>query len=169
MSEVRKVYIEPEQLRRDSFKLGRALLVEDGFKPEFMVALWRGGASIGMFIHEYLMWKAGLHVDHIAIRTSRYTGVDVVGEGPVVVHSTSYLTARLRPGSRLLLVDDVWDSGTTIVAFFEKLERDLRYFLLLLTLSASLSPKNSTAVFLFPVSMFALPFSITSLLATSLL
>merc|ERR1711916_15179 len=122
---VQKHYITPDSIRKDSYALGSKLL-KDGFKPEFMVALWRGGAPIGCCIHEFLKWH-DVDSDHIAIRTSRYTGVDQVGEGPVVVHSTSYLRERLKPGSTVLLVDDVWDSGKTIVAFFDKLETDLNF------------------------------------------
>jgi hypoxanthine phosphoribosyltransferase len=54
--EVAKCYITPDQLRRDSYALG-AQVVRSGFKPQFMVALWRGGAPIGCFVHELLKWK----------------------------------------------------------------------------------------------------------------
>ncbi len=120
-----KQYITPDELRRDSYALG-AKVVKDGFKPQFMVALWRGGAPIGCFVHELLKWK-GIETDHVAIRTSRYSGIDAVGEGEVVVHSTSYLRERLRPGATVLLVDDVFDSGHTVVAFFDKLEKNLSF------------------------------------------
>jgi hypoxanthine phosphoribosyltransferase len=160
-----KHYVSPDSLRKDSLLLG-AQVLRSGFKPDFMVALWRGGATIGCYVHELLKWK-GLQTDHIAIRTSRYTGIDKTNgeDGEVVVHSTSYLVETLRPkcecaltrfvsvltvddlGS-VLLVDDVWDSGissllsivpqfvliiqtfssgTTIVAFFKKLESSLPF------------------------------------------
>jgi hypoxanthine phosphoribosyltransferase len=125
MADVQKVYITPEQLRVDSMKLG-AQVVANGFKPDFLVALWRGGAPIGCFVHELLKWT-GLKTDHIAIRTSRYEGIDVVCEGGVEVHSTSYLVENLVPGQKVLLVDDVWDSGTSINAFFKKLESTLSF------------------------------------------
>jgi hypothetical protein len=92
-----------------------------------MVALWRGGAPIGCYIHEVLKWN-GCDTDHIAIRTSRYTGIDkVAAEGEVLVHSTTYLVDNLKPKSTILLVDDVWDSGTTIVAFYRKLKESLPF------------------------------------------
>lgn len=122
---VSKVYISPDQLRLDSIKLGLQV-VQNGFKPTFMVALWRGGCPVGCIVHELLKWK-GLTVDHIAIRTSRYTGIDKVGDGEVVVHSTSYLVETLKPNDSILLVDDVWDSGTTIVAFIKKLKESLTF------------------------------------------
>lgn len=126
---VAKKYITPDELRFDSFRLA-SKIVADGFRPQFMVALWRGGAPIGCFVHEFLKWK-GIDTDHIAIRTSRYTGIDKA-EGEVVVHSTSYLIDKLVPGSTVLLVDDVWDSGTTIVAFFKHLQASLPFDMSLL-------------------------------------
>ncbi len=120
------MYITPDQLRRESFALGMQV-VRSGFRPDFLVALWRGGAPIGCFVHELLKWK-GINADHIAIRTSRYTGIDKAGEGSeVAVHSTRYVRERLKPGSSILLVDDVWDSGHTIVAFIRKLEKRLSF------------------------------------------
>jgi hypothetical protein len=124
MADTQKLYISPNDLRLDSFRLAEKLH-KDGFRPDFLVALWRGGAPIAMNVHEYLKWH-GCDADHIAIRTSRYVGIDQVAEA-VEVHSTSYLCEKLKPGSSILLVDDVWDSGTTIVAFYEKLEKSLNF------------------------------------------
>ena len=53
--EVKKLYISPDEIRKDSYALG-AKLFKDDFHPDFMVALWRGGAPIGCFIHEFLKW-----------------------------------------------------------------------------------------------------------------
>ncbi len=69
-----------------------------------------------------------MSVDHMSIRTSRYKGIDTVGEGEVVVES-SCLHEKLHPGSSLLIVDDVFDSGLSMVAFFEKLEKNLPFAL----------------------------------------
>lgn len=113
-----KKFITPDELRKGSFDLAKQV-VDDGFRPDFMVALWRGGAPIGCYVHEYLKYK-GINTDHIAIRTSRYTGIDQVKE-EIEVHSTSYLTEKVKPGNSILIVDDVWDSGHTIVAVLNKL------------------------------------------------
>lgn len=117
--QISKLYITPDELRKDSFVLGMKV-IKDGFRPDFMVALWRGGAPIGCNIHELLKWK-GINSDHIAIRTSKYTGIDKA-DSRVVVHNLSYLVENIKPGDKILLVDDVWDSGSSIVAFKETLE-----------------------------------------------
>ena len=37
-----KLFITPNQLLEDSFKLGK-LIFESGFRPHFIVGVWRGG------------------------------------------------------------------------------------------------------------------------------
>jgi|SRR5579872_5022969 len=110
-----KQYISPNALRLDSFELA-AQVVKSGFKPDFLVAFWRGGAPIGCYVHEFLK-ICGIHADHIAIRTSRYTGIDQVSDGKIEVHNLGYLEERLNSNSKVLVIDDVWDSGKSIQAF----------------------------------------------------
>ena len=117
-----KKYISAEELQVLSYKLGAAVY-KDLYFPDFIVAIWRGGAVIGCYVHELLKWK-GLNPDHIAIRTSKYTGIDQAAT-TVQVHNLGYLKEKIVPGNRVLLVDDVWDSGHSIDAFVEKLEQDL--------------------------------------------
>lgn len=111
-----KQFISPSDLRMDSFRLG-SMVVMSGFKPDFLVAIWRGGAPIGCYVHEVLK-KCDMTVDHIAIRTSRYTGIDKTSEnGKIEVHNLGYLLERLEPDSKILVIDDVWDTGLSIQAF----------------------------------------------------
>ena len=69
-----KVYLSAQSLLEDSFKLAHQIL-ESGFKPTFIIAVWRGGAPIGIAVQEYLQFH-GVHADNIAIRTSSYSGID---------------------------------------------------------------------------------------------
>ena len=119
-----KFYVTPDSIRRDSFALGMKVF-KDGFKPDFIVALWRGGASIGCHVHELLKLK-GMESDHIAIRTSRYHGIDKAVE-EVQVHNLGYLRERLQPGHKVLIVDDVFDSGKTLVALFQELAKSVAF------------------------------------------
>lgn len=108
---IKKFFITSESLRIDSFKLG-IQVVQDGFKPDFIVAIWRGGAPIGCYVHEVLK-RVGQKPDHICIRTSRYTGIDEASS-TVQVHNLGYLLERLSSSHRILLIDDVHDTGLTI-------------------------------------------------------
>ena len=69
-----KVFIGAESLLRDSLELGMQI-VRSGFRPTFLVGIWRGGAPIGITVQEVLEFN-GIECDHIAIRTSSYSGID---------------------------------------------------------------------------------------------
>ena len=116
-----KVYISPDKLRLQSYQLASKCV---DWKPDFIIALWRGGAPIGCAVHEFFKW-CNLNVDHVAIRTSRYTGIGEASE-QVQVHSLSYILDKLEPHHRVLLVDDVWDSGRTIEAVYAKFGNERR-------------------------------------------
>ena len=106
-----KHYIDASQLLHDSFQLGLQVY-ESGFRPDYIVGVWRGGAPVGIAVQE-LLDTLGVKSDHIAIRTSSYTGI---GERSrhVQVHGLGYLTGRLESEDSLLIVDDVHDTGLSI-------------------------------------------------------
>ena len=62
-----KLFIESNQLLRDSFKIALNVY-ESGFRPNYIVGVWRGGAPIGIAVQE-LLDVMGVKSDHIAIRT----------------------------------------------------------------------------------------------------
>jgi hypothetical protein len=116
--EVEKIFVSADSLLRDSMELGRRI-VHSGFRPTFLVAVWRGGAPIGITVQEVLEYH-GIPTDHIAIRTSSYMGP---GERSKIVrvHALDYLVSRLSAEDQLLLVDDVFDSGLSIEAILSEL------------------------------------------------
>ena len=99
-----KWVVQPSELRSLSYSLSHKIL--DDYKPNFMVVLWRGGATIGCYIHEYLKRVGGINPNHIAIRTSRYTGIGQASSA-VKVCSLIYLMERITKESKLLIVVDV--------------------------------------------------------------
>jgi len=119
-----KTYLSANQLLNDSFRLGTQI-VNSGFQPTFIVAVWRGGAPVGIAVQEILAY-AGIETDNIAIRTSSYKhGIDQQ-KGSVQVYGLSYLVKRLTHEDRLLIVDDVFDTGRTIAAVIDRLQVLLR-------------------------------------------
>jgi hypoxanthine phosphoribosyltransferase len=116
---VDKLFISANSLLRDSMELAR-LVVKSGFRPTFVVAMWRGGAPIGIAVQEVLEYHSIL-TDHIAIRTSSYTGIDQQSK-TVRVHAIDYLVSRLTAEDELLLVDDVFDSGRSLEAVITELK-----------------------------------------------
>jgi len=118
-----KVFISADELLRDSMELARRV-VASGMRPTFLVAMWRGGAPIGIAVQEVLEYYS-IHANHIAIRTSSYGGIDQQRK-TVRVHATDYLVSRLEAEDELLIVDDVFDSGRSLEAVIEQLRRRCR-------------------------------------------
>jgi hypoxanthine phosphoribosyltransferase len=115
---VEKVFISADSLLRDAMQLG-VDVVRSGFRPSFVVGVWRGGAPIGITVQEVLEYH-GIDCDHIAIRTSSYSGIDNQAK-TVRVHAIDYLVSRLTFEDRLLLIDDVFDSGRSLEAVISEL------------------------------------------------
>lgn len=115
---VEKIFISADSLLRDAMDLAVRIL-RSGFRPTFLVAIWRGGAPIGITVQEVLEYH-GVHADHIAIRTSAYTGIDQQSK-TVRVHALDYLVSRLSAEDELLIIDDVFDSGRSLEAVVSEL------------------------------------------------
>lgn len=117
-----KTVLSAQDLLEDSFRLGVKVL-ESGFEPTLIVAIWRGGAPVGMALQEVLEY-CGVESDHIAIRTSSYHGVDERGE--VAIHGLNYIIKKIRDDDRVLIVDDVFDTGNTIKAVVDEIRSRAR-------------------------------------------
>lgn len=106
-----KHYIGATELLEDSFKLAWEVY-ESGYRPNYIVGVWRGGAPIGIAVQE-LFDVLGVESDHIAIRTSYYSSIDQRND-KVQVYGLSYLIKKLESEDSLLIVDDVFDTGNSI-------------------------------------------------------
>ena len=117
-----KTVLTAQDLLEDSFQLGLQVM-ESGFEPTLIIAIWRGGTPVGMAVQEILAY-CGMASDHIAIRTSSYIGVDQ--RGAVAVHGLNYIIKKVCHDDRVLIVDDVFDTGNTIKAVIDELTRRAR-------------------------------------------
>ena len=118
-----KIFISAQDLLLDSFKLA-AQIYESGFRPDFIIGIWRGGTPIGIAVQEYLDYK-GVVTDHIAIRTSLYTGINEQSK-TVRVHGLHYIIENINAEDSLLIIDDVFDSGRSVKASIEQLSANTR-------------------------------------------
>ncbi|MEM7433173.1 MAG: phosphoribosyltransferase family protein [Pseudomonadota bacterium] len=119
---MKKIVLSANDLLVDSFRLGLQVL-EDGYEPTMIIAIWRGGTPVGMAVQEVMSY-CGVESDHIAIRTSSYIGVDE--RGAVAVHGLNYIVKKICHDDRVLIVDDVFDTGNTIVAVIDELKKRAR-------------------------------------------
>jgi hypoxanthine phosphoribosyltransferase len=112
-----KIYLSANELMLESFRLGQQI-VDSGWRPDVLVALWRGGAPVGMAVQELLLYR-GVPTLHMAVKCQSYRGI---GErGAVVFEGAEGLFAAIRPEHRVLVVDDIFDSGCTACAALERL------------------------------------------------
>ena len=121
-------FIAANDLLKDSFQLA-ANIYEAGFKPDFLVGLWRGGSAVGIAVQEGLDYF-GVKTDHIAIRTS-YQGArsysQMVDKGDSIrVHGLQYLLENLCSHHSMLIIDDVYSTGSSVTAVINQLARKTR-------------------------------------------
>ena len=125
---MKKKYIREKVLIQDSFKLAIKIF-NSQFKPDFLVGLWRGGSTVGIYVQECLQ-HLGVQTDHISIRTS-YQGEpdyrDRIEKGREIrAHGLQYLLENLNHDQKLLIVDDVYGSGSSIKAVIKQLSERLK-------------------------------------------
>ena len=106
-----------------SFRLGSEVLLS-GFRPTWLIGVWRGGAPPGIALQEFLKVH-GVTPDHISIRTSSYTAIGQQSD-TIRVHGLEYVVKNANAGDRLLIVDDIFDTGRTVKAVVDKLQRKMR-------------------------------------------
>ena len=118
-----KTYLSAQQLLEDSFELGTQIL-NSGFEPTIIIAIWRGGTPMGIAVQELFAYQ-GIKTDHIAIRTSSYAGIDG-RSSEIRIHGMNYLVKNVRDEDKLLIVDDVFDTGHTINSVINYLHKKAR-------------------------------------------
>ena len=120
--------VAADDLLRDSFQLAADIYNAD-FRPDFLVGLWRGGSAVGIAVQEGLE-HFGVKTDHIAIRTS-YTGAPRYSEmvrqsESIRVHGLQYLLENLSSHHSMLIIDDVYSTGSSVAAVIKQLARKTR-------------------------------------------
>ena len=118
-----KRFISAQELLDVSFQLG-GLIVQQGYRPNFIVGVWRGGAPVGIAVQEILD-ACGVSADHIAIRTSSYQAIGQRAK-EVRVHGLRYIEKRVNAEDKLLIVDDIFDTGLSVAKVISELHKVCR-------------------------------------------
>ncbi len=114
-----KHFITANELLEDSYKLGHQIF-DDGFRPTYIVGIWRGGTPVGIAVQELLEYR-GAPSDHISIRTSSYTGIEQQSK-EIRVHGLHYIIENANADDSLLIIDDVFDSGRSVLAVIDTIK-----------------------------------------------
>ncbi|MEM7019741.1 MAG: phosphoribosyltransferase family protein [Pseudomonadota bacterium] len=125
---MKKTFIDAEALLLDSYRLG-VQIYQDGFRPDFIIGLWRGGSSVGIAVQDCLEYL-GVETDHISARTS-YRGMSsyadmVEQDDNIRVHGLQYVFDNLNNSDSLLIVDDVYSTGLSVKAVIDRLSKKMR-------------------------------------------
>lgn len=115
---VKKLFVSAEELLTDSFELGLRIF-ETGYRPSFIVGVWRGGTPVGIAVQEVLD-LLGCKTDHFAIRTSSYYGMNKQSK-EVKVLGLQHLVETINVRDNLLIIDDIFDSGRSVEAIIKTL------------------------------------------------
>ena len=116
-----KEFISCDTIRDDTLKLAHKMYTEDGFVPDIIYASLRGGAYMAnVFSEYYKMVKLNLNerpVFYAAVVARSYGYLR--DQSRVMVDGWTYSPEYLRSGDRILLVDDIFDTGKTVNALGE--------------------------------------------------
>lgn len=118
-----KLYVDARTLLLNSLRLARQVW-EDGYRPDYLVGIWRGGTPPGIAIHEFFRLR-GEDPYHTTIKTQSYRGMQR-GDSGVEIKGLQHVIDVVRAQDRMLLVDDVFDTGHTMVAIREQIRRRAR-------------------------------------------
>ena len=126
---IEKTFVSAEDLLQDSFELALRIH-ESEFRPSFILGVWRGGAPVGIAVQEVLE-TLNCPTNHFAIRTSTYgartasfDGDEVLPE--VQVMGLQHVVDMVNAEDRLLIIDDIFDSGRSIDAILRELRARCR-------------------------------------------
>jgi uncharacterized protein len=105
---MQKEKIDANTLYKKAFRLAK-MVYDSGFRPDYVLMLMRGGAPIGIIMHEYFRSK-GIELKHEEVKAVSYSMIgkqhQVAFQGLEVLQVTK--------NKKILIVDDIFDTGKTI-------------------------------------------------------
>jgi hypoxanthine phosphoribosyltransferase len=108
-----KEFVPYDTIRNNAIKLAYRIY-RDGFIPDIIYVSLRGGAYMGNVISEYFKFiRSDQHpVFYAAVVARSYSETNT--QEAIKIDGWTYSPDFLRKGDKVLLVDDVYDSGRTI-------------------------------------------------------
>lgn len=119
-SDHHKIFITADQLEKDSWMFARNIH-EQGYDFDVFAGITRGGAQIAIYMQEVFEYLTKKKKKFAAIHASSYKGIGESSE--VTVGSIDALISVTRNGDRILVVDDIFDRGSTFDAVTETIKK----------------------------------------------
>jgi len=110
---VKKRFVSFDEVRNNGIKLAYKIYKDTGI-PDIIYVLLRGGALLGNILSEYfkILCKNKRPVYYAAVVARAFN--DIHRADRVMVDGWTYNPDYLRQGDKILLVDDIFDTGRTI-------------------------------------------------------
>lgn len=116
-----KEFVKTDDIRDGALKLVHKMYKEDGFIPDIIYASLRGGAYMANVMSEYYkmvrLREEGRPVFYAAVVARSYGYLR--SQSKVIVDGWTYSPEYLRTGDKILIVDDIFDTGKTVNALAE--------------------------------------------------
>lgn len=109
-----KEFLPYDVVRNDAIMLSHKIYQEDGFIPDVIYSSLRGGAYMANVISEYYKVALKNHkpVLYAAVVARSYS--DVNQQDKIRIDGWTYSPDFLRAGDKIMLIDDIFDSGRTL-------------------------------------------------------
>jgi hypothetical protein len=107
----KKIFVSANELLIDSFILAKTIY-EDGFIPDIVVGIWRGGTPVAIAVSEFFKYVGCDHY-HTAIKAESYHGFE---SKKLEISGLGEVEEKIKRDKidKVLLVDDVFDTGKTM-------------------------------------------------------
>ena len=106
-----KLFIDSNQFYELSLDLAKKI-EDSNYKPDAILAISRGGCVPGMIIHEYLNYK-NIVCDYYIMSAKSYD--NNIQTDKVFIDMSSYTQNCLKNRNNILIIDDVFDTGLTVM------------------------------------------------------
>lgn len=116
-----KKFLNADGFLHDCWRLA-AKVRRSGWQPDLLLGLWRGGAPVAVAMHEFFK-ISGWEVDHLPLKCASYSGIGTgSNDGDVKFFCEEPIFAAIHAGMKVLVVDDVFDTGKTMAAMTQRLQ-----------------------------------------------
>ena len=106
-------YITPDKLFNNSIELGLKIY-KSGYKPKYIMGIWRGGAQTSIIIQELLEYLPNsINIKHILLGTSSYNNIEKQNCN-IQLYGQLDIIKKLKKEDVILIIDDVHDTGLSI-------------------------------------------------------
>lgn len=120
-----KQFISAGEFQLAATLLAKKIFDDPTWQPELILALWRGGAQPGVILSEVFEYL-GRPTKHTIVKCASYAGIGDRND-EVTFDTSAAVLADIPAGCRVLVVDDVFDTGKTAESIKARLAHtDLR-------------------------------------------